>query len=354
MKNPKNTKNKVKALFITYGDFGHSSSRIRALQYFSLFESEMNFQINWIPRARKLHHSSFLYKIAIFPIIKRIQTLQRYFQITFCTYDIVYVQKFFLETSLVKKLKKKKTHLVYDFDDAIYIGNGATNNKYKADRMIQNADLVIVSSPVLEEYCLSLNRSINVIVAYTPTETERFPETKTISDQPVKIVWTGSQHTTPYLQNIRNALIKLGQLRKFSFTTIGADHATFANVNHQNIPWSEQNETNALKLADIGIMPLPDDDFAKGKGGYKLYLYMAAGLPIVASPVGINSQIIQHGENGFLAQSEEEWIKYLCILIDDQELRKTMGQKGRKLAEEKYDRKVIFEIIKNAVQKILE
>ena len=94
-------------------------------------------------------------------------------------------------------------------------------------------------------------------------------------------------------------------------------------------------------------MPLPDDDYARAKGGYKLYLYMAAGLPCVASPVGVNNQIIRNGENGFLASSPELWYETLKALLVDKKLRMRMGEKGRQQAVARYDRKVCFsELIK--------
>jgi glycosyltransferase involved in cell wall biosynthesis len=104
---------------------------------------------------------------------------------------------------------------------------------------------------------------------------------------------------------------------------------------------------------DIGIMPLPDDDFTRAKGGYKLYLYMAAGIPCVASPVGINRTIIRNGENGFLATTEEEWIGALRKLLLDPPLRIRMGHAGRNDAVTCYDRAVCFEKLLERVNKLI-
>jgi glycosyltransferase involved in cell wall biosynthesis len=105
---------------------------------------------------------------------------------------------------------------------------------------------------------------------------------------------------------------------------------------------------------DIGIMPLPENEFARAKGGYKLYLYMAGGIPCVASPVGINSSIIRNGENGFLASTEDEWVEALKTLLSDQQLRIKMGQCGRNDAIEKYDRAVCYNNLMERIYRLIK
>ncbi|HQG36291.1 MAG TPA: glycosyltransferase, partial [Bacteroidales bacterium] len=139
------------------------------------------------------------------------------------------------------------------------------------------------------------------------------------------------------------ALQKLANEITFKFLIVGANSSfSISGVDCTVRPWSFERECDDLNEMDVGIMPLPDDEFAKAKGGYKLYLYMAAGIPCVASPVGINNIIIRHGENGFLADSEKEWIDSLRILLTDAKLRKTMGRTGREYAMKYYDRKICF------------
>ena len=104
----------------------------------------------------------------------------------------------------------------------------------------------------------------------------------------------------------------------------------------ENIEWVEETEVEDMLTFDIGIMPLADDPFSKGKCGLKLIQYMACGIPSIASPVGVNKDIIRDGENGFLAGSEEEWVEKITLLIQDQHLRKRMGIKGRQTVIERY------------------
>jgi glycosyltransferase involved in cell wall biosynthesis len=105
-------------------------------------------------------------------------------------------------------------------------------------------------------------------------------------------------------------------------------------------PWSEADEVRSLKGLDIGIMPLPDEPWTRGKCGYKLIQYMASGLPVVASPVGVNGDIVRHGENGFLASTEREWNEALSRLIADPDLRRRMGALGRRRVEREFSLKV--------------
>ena len=103
-----------------------------------------------------------------------------------------------------------------------------------------------------------------------------------------------------------------------------------------SMPWSEASEISSLQTLDVGVMPLTDGLFERGKCGYKLIQYMACGLPVVASPVGVNKELVKHGVNGFLADSTEDWMQALKTLCNDPALRERMGAAGRRLVEEHY------------------
>lgn len=117
---------------------------------------------------------------------------------------------------------------------------------------------------------------------------------------------------------------------------MGVGKINFAGVNATLKKWRLDNEVATLQSFDIGIMVLPDNEWTRGKGGYKLLQYMAVGIPCVASPVGINKELIRDGENGFLATTEEEWYENLSLLIDNPELRKKMGMRGRDFVVRNY------------------
>jgi glycosyltransferase involved in cell wall biosynthesis len=147
--------------------------------------------------------------------------------------------------------------------------------------------------------------------------------------------WIGQRATghllLPY-KNLFDYLISTGKAR---FAAIGIDTKSIG-LSMESSPWMEQTEVSSIMNFDIGIMPLVDEPFERGKCGYKLIQYMACGLPVIASPVGANKQIVDHGVNGFLAETPEQWAKALQILLDDASLRQRMGEAGRKKVEQKY------------------
>ena len=152
------------------------------------------------------------------------------------------------------------------------------------------------------------------------------------------IGWTGS-HTT--IKHFEYALSFLKKLKdkyddKIFFKVIGDETYHNAELGINGIAWNKENEIKELSSFDIGIMPLPDDEWAKGKCGLKGLQYMALEIPCVMSPVGVNCEIISDGINGFLAGKEEEWVEKISLLIDNPELRKKIGAEARKTVEEKY------------------
>ncbi|HCA82297.1 MAG TPA: glycosyl transferase family 1, partial [Flavobacteriales bacterium] len=158
------------------------------------------------------------------------------------------------------------------------------------------------------------------------------------ASSPVVIGWSGSLTT---IKHFRIAVPVLKKLRehygdRIRFKVIG--HAGFSEeeLGIRGTAWSSERELEELQEIDIGIMPLPDDEWSKGKCGLKGLVYMSIGIPSVMSPVGVNTQIIRHGENGFLAGTEAEWFEILSLLIESPELRKQIGSSGRQTVVENY------------------
>ena len=153
----------------------------------------------------------------------------------------------------------------------------------------------------------------------------------------VCIGWIGTPNTwkasaEPVFEALKSTLRETGA----HFRAIGAGLKNREINGLEVIPWSEDSEVSEIQSFDVGIMPLHDDPWTQGKCGYKLIQYMACGLPVVASPIGVNKRIVQHGVNGFLAETEEEWRNALKTLIDRPELRRKMGAKGRELVQAQY------------------
>ena len=152
----------------------------------------------------------------------------------------------------------------------------------------------------------------------------------------VTIGWIGSPHTSKYLDELANALERLNQAYHIKFLMVNGEKKLSFTGHVEIVPWSEEGEVDALLQMDIGIMPLPDSPWERGKCGYKLIQYMACGLPVVATPIGINRDIVHHGVNGYLAYTENEWVDCLGRLIIDSKKRQEMGTKGYELVQRSF------------------
>ena len=315
---------KKRVLLLTYGNRNHASSRIRALNHFDRLKDI--YGTTWIPRVSADLKPGFLNKLA-FAFIKRFDTLKLWWTLFFNSFDIAFIQVRFLSEWSLKLLKRKNVVICYDFDDAVY-----TYSLSDFELMMKYSDKVIVSTPYLKEYVAPLNKDCTVI--FSPVNTDVIVPLN--NRQPVfTIGWIGSEWTIPYLQDLVPAFKKLSERTLLKLVVVGAEFS-IPGIEVEYIAWSEKAELEALGRMDVGIMPLKNDEWSKMKGGYKLYLYMAAGLPSIASPYGINADIIKAGSTGFLAQSEDEWVNAFEKLQNDLVLRRSMGLLARQEAEKKY------------------
>lgn len=331
---------------LTDGNFDQASARIRAIQYIPLFE-KCGYSVSLIPRI-PLKPANLISKYIWFPLKKRILWLRRYFALYFCKWDVIFIQRIFIAEFAMKKVILK-SKLIFDFDDAIYLNSYDPTAQKKTEFMVRYAHHAIISTPWLNDFCLRSGKNGEVIP--TPVETDLIhPSQSEVNKIPV-IGWIGSSWTTDYLKPIEPVLEQLSDEIDFEFLTVGAKPGfSVKGVNHKNLKWEFGIEPKALARMDIGIMPLPDDDYARAKGGYKLYLYMAAGIPSVASPIGVNNLIIRNGENGFLANSESDWYQKLKLLVTDKQRTKHMGENSRHQAVTLYDRKVCFSQLINIIE----
>jgi glycosyltransferase involved in cell wall biosynthesis len=166
-----------------------------------------------------------------------------------------------------------------------------------------------------------------------------------------RLVWIGSNSTLNYVEQFLPALEQAArEIKGLRLLTIGDKtvSSSILPIDHEH--WSEQGEAAALCRGDIGIAPTPADEWTLGKCGFKILQYMAAGLPVIASPVGANEQIVQEGVTGFLPTSEEEWPGVIAKLVGDAALRARMGRAGRELAQEKYSLKVAVDAWANLLE----
>jgi len=238
--------------------------------------------------------------------------------------------------------------IVFDYDDAIFHMYDASGNRVvrallgkKLQPLLRRASLCLCGNRYLLDYASRFSPDAMLLPTVVDTEVYRPAEPRT-PPAPVTIGWIGSPSTWPYVRPLLPLLRELAETRDVRIRVVGAGPGARADAfpGLDLVEWSEESEVEEVRAMDIGIMPLPDETWAKGKCGYKLIQYMACALPVVASPVGVNCEIIATGENGFLAGAQEEWREALGRLIGDSELRRTFGAAGRRRAEERYSLKV--------------
>lgn len=223
---------------------------------------------------------------------------------------------------------------IYDFDDAFYLKyrtgrlrgfHPLMGNKF--DDVIRGAHAITAGSRVLRDYAIGLNKKTSILPTVVDT-TRYLPNLRTRGGTIFTIGWIGSPSTAPYLSELVGPLSALGREGPVRFVVIGAKAPVIANVDVVEIPWREDREVELLNQFDVGVMPLPNDDWARGKCAFKLIQYMACGLPVIASPVGANIDVVSQ-ECGFLAGSADQWLQSLQLLRDNRILRLEMGQFGR-------------------------
>ena len=255
------------------------------------------------------------------------------------SFDLVYVYRdaFFFGTFIERKIYKSSTPIIYDFDDAIWLQDENPNqglfNKLKTPdkvpQLISLASTVIVGSQYLANYASTFNKNVTLIPSTVDLVTyQLIPKEETDT---VCIGWTGSFSTLKHFEWIIPALeeIKSRFGDKVKFKLIGVPNYYNEALTLQGTEWKSKSEVEDLGELDIGIMPLPDNEWTRGKCAMKGIQYMALGIATVMSPVGVNSDIITDGKNGLLAATMDEWIEKLSLLIQDHTLRKTLGDHGR-------------------------
>ncbi|MCC7104100.1 MAG: glycosyltransferase family 4 protein [Chloroflexi bacterium] len=233
--------------------------------------------------------------------------------------------------------------IVFDFDDAIWLHSSGENpfvkflkHPEKTASIIQLSSAVIAGNENLKAYASQYNDTIVVIP--TPVDTAHFaPKPRKTDLDRVIVGWIGSNTTAPYLKMVEPALAEITRRYPHVEMRIVGGSVTPEGVARVSLRrWGLESELRDLHGFDIGIMPMPDTDWTRGKCGFKALLYMSVGVPSLCSPVGITTDIIRDGRNGFLASTTDEWIERLSLLVENPSLRREVGLAGRATVEEKY------------------
>jgi glycosyltransferase involved in cell wall biosynthesis len=273
-------------------------------------------------------------------------------------YDCVILHKKALNYLNAVWLRRYSKKIVYDFDDAIMYDAGNPDKpslkRQKAfQRTVSLADMVIAGNDYLAEHAMKFNKNVEVLPTGLDTKPyiiQNMPE----KDNKIRLVWIGSRSTLRYLAEIKPVLEEIGSRFDNVVLRIICDHFfDLYEMPVEKCQWSIKTQISDLITSDIGLAPLSDNRFTRGKCGFKILQYAAAGLPIVTSPVGVNSKYVMDGITGFQASSPPEWIDKITELIKNAELRKKMGTTGRTHVE-KYDIDIIGKNLYSMLDKCVE
>jgi len=319
------------------------SSRVRFYQYFPALR-EQGFVIEDMP----FFSDDYVHRLyakqpvqigeVISAYLKRVSTLLRERDV-----NLLWIEKELLPwmPAWIEVLLARQPYVV-DYDDAVFHRYDLHHNGLirrvlgrKIDGVMQNAALVVAGNEYLANRARAAGaKRVEILPSVVDADLYAPAPAR---DSGFTVGWIGSPVTAPYLEQVRPALEMLTNGGQAAVSLIGAgDAIRWGNAKVQILPWREESEIQNIQQFDVGIMPLVDEPFERGKCGYKLIQYMACGLPVVASPVGVNVQIVEHGVTGFLAESKQDWQKALVFLRENPEKRREMGMAGRAKMEREY------------------
>ncbi len=342
----------MKILFLVPYPLGKvASQRFRFEQYFRIL-AEANYQIktnsffteqDWALMSLK---GRALQK-AIILIVGLFKRLIYIFKLT--PYDFVFIHREAVPFGppicewMISMILKKK--IIYDFDDAIWLTDKTDESKImnllKWRSKVSSVCLWSHKVSCGNYYLLSFARKYNAMSTLNPTtiDLDYLPDPRQIRQSNkdyINIGWTGSHSTLKYLKHIESALAEIEGKEKIKVIIVADQKPNLHLASMEFIKWNKDSEIEDLKHIDIGIMPLPDDEWSKGKCGFKALQFMSLGIPCVVSPVGVNKIIIEHGSNGLFASNNQQWIEQLSKLIQNSNLREEIGVKGRETVVKNY------------------
>lgn len=343
------TGGRIKVLLLSrYAELG-ASSRVRYLQYLDDFEAQ-----GWTVEVSPLFSNAYLEVLyaakgrvweTVRGYARRLYALMRARQ-----FDVLIIEKElfpFLPALSERLLSRIRVPYVVDYDDAVFhqydLNSCAVVRRLlgrKIDVVMRKATVVVAGNEYLATRAREAGaRRIEIIP--TVVDSEHYQCGTTRSDGPPVVGWIGTPQTSSYLMPLLPVFEKLRKELGVRFVAVGSREGEFAGTPVETWPWTAQTEVSSIQQFDIGIMPLDDSPWERGKCGYKLIQYMACGVPVVASSVGVNCEIVDHGKNGLLADGVMEWEQMLRDMLrrEAPELR-AMGAIGREKVEAWYSRHV--------------
>ena len=352
-------KRPLKVIFLTKYPEKGASSRYRVYQYLDCFEN-LDFKVQSLLSNQSFH---LMYKKGGL-FVKFYSALIDYFTRTIfllrhLNADVIYMQREIFAFGplwaeyLFKALGKK---LILDLDDALFINKNNQNNPFKWDKasrvksIITKVDLVIAGNTWIrdESKKLGAKNAIHIDVA----EKVQFENIKRKTNQPLKAIWLGSPTTSKYLFFIEKPLKKIQDEIGLEITIVGGDPHQVFEFKSNYMPWSLENEKHYLSTSDIGLMPLPMENWSKGKCGGKARTYMASGVIPVVSNIGYNRDLIKHEKSGFLCNKGEDWFQYIKLLNENSELQNQIRALNYNSVKSNFDKRSIAKSLENAINKL--
>lgn len=340
----------MKAIMLTRYERSGASSRLRMIQYAETLRAQgIEPSLNPFFNQRYLE-KLYLGRATLGPALTayahRLGQLRRAGQA-----DLIWLEKEalpWLPWGIERVLLPEAVPVVVDYDDAVFhrydLHRSASVRRLlgsKLDKLMASASLVMAGNRYLADRA-QMAGSLRVEIVPTVVDLTAYSQRpEPLSAVCLKIGWIGTPSTwSEYMAPILSMLLQSAEAAGARLIAVGAGRAAKMHPLLDNFPWTENSEVARIHAMDIGIMPLTDTPWARGKCGYKLIQYMACGIPVIASPVGVNAEIVEHGVNGFLATTETEWKEALQTLLSDPTLRRQMGQEGRRKIERNYSLQV--------------
>jgi glycosyltransferase involved in cell wall biosynthesis len=286
-------------------------------------------------------------------------------------FDVVFLYRevFPIGPALVERLltSRGRPPVVFDFDDAIFLPRtrasvsdanrliGALKQPGKVATIVRRSRHVIAGNEYLADYARRFNRAVTMIP--TSVDTTRFapaPEPRE-AGRPLVVGWIGSPTTAAYIHSLVPALQRAHRVQPFTLRVSGAgERIDVPGAATENLPWSLGGEVGLFNGCDVGVYPLADDEWSKGKCGFKAIQFMSCGVPVVAAAVGVNRDIIEDGVNGFLAATEDEWVEKIGRLLADPELRRRFSEAGRRTVEQRFSLRTNAPILADVLRLVAE
>lgn len=349
----------LKIIAFTRYSINGASSRLRIYQYIEKLKS-CNIDIEPSPLFNE-NYLNLLYSgqgrsvlMVIVCYIKRVIKL-----ISLAKYDLVIIEKELFPylpgvfENLIYFFKKR---YIVDYDDAVFHCYDQSNNFYikflskKIDLIMRRSDLVICGNEYIAKRAQAAN-SKNIEIIPTVIDLDKYHVSEKKISPSIVIGWIGTPSTVHFLEAVRESLEEVSNEFDIVLHVIGAKFNS-DDFKVKCIDWNENTEEKSIQAIDIGIMPLYDGLFERGKCGYKLIQYMACGKAIIASPVGVNEKIVKESNAGYLAETVDDWTRVLGVLCRSDSLREEYGYAARKYIEKEYSIQTNLPILANLILKL--